>query len=128
VADGGEEGLFLFTNVVSDIIDEDRHLWGEALVVGAQSLDLRTEPLHHVVLLEALEDFVGHVRNLLADGRVEDLLFDRRVSTELPDDRRCGLRLGRLRPLTRLLEGPEQSLHGLVIGLQKCDRIQRWSR
>ena len=112
----GEQRLLLLTNVVSDTFNEDGDLGGEALVVRTQSLDLGAEPFHHVVLLEALEDLVGHVRNLVTRQRDEKTcssiaacrLSSRMIADAVSD-------LVDLSPLAGLLEPPEQSLHGLVV-------------
>src|SRR5579863_3764463 len=40
LADFGEQGVFFLPNVVTDVLDQDRHLGGEPLVLGSHVFDL----------------------------------------------------------------------------------------
>ena len=117
--DLGEELVLLLLDVVAHVLHQDRDLGIEALVLRVEIDQLREQPLHDVMLLEALEGDVLGARDGLTRDRVEHLLFDRGVNRELLDDPIDDLPLLDVGPITGLLEALEQLLDGLVVVAKK---------
>ncbi len=117
--------MFLFLDVVADVLRQHRHLGVEALVFGAHPVELREHPLDDVVLLQRFQDHVFDLAVLdgLADGRIKDHFLDGGVDGELADDALHHVLLRLDRPRPELLEALEQVFHGLVIVLQQRDCV-----
>ena len=121
----GEVLVLLLLDVVAHVLDEHGGLGLEALVGGVHVVELIEQPLHDVVLLEALEHDVIDLLDGGPGDRVEDLLLDHRVLRELLDDLIDDLATLDERPVAGLLEALEELLDGLVVLFEQGDGVHR---
>src|SRR5689334_720897 len=123
LTDLGEPLLLLLVHVVPDVLDQDRGLGGEPLVLGLHRGELDHEHVGHVVLLVGLQDVVLQVREQLADLRVHHLVLEVGVHREELDHRVDELALGDVSVLTGLLEVVEYLADLLVLVLEQHDGV-----
>ena len=123
VADLREELGFFFLHVVPHVLHQHGDLGVEALVAGVHPVELGEQPLHDVVLLEALESDVLSPGHGGPRNRVEQLLLDRGMNREFLDDAVDDLALLDESTITGFLESAEELLDAVVVVLEKGDRI-----
>jgi hypothetical protein len=119
---GREQVTLLTHDVVAHVLDQHPDLGVEPFAVVAQPVDLGTQPLDDMVLLEAIQHIVRRVGHLGAYRGVEVLFPHRGVQRQIPHDPLHQVGLRGLRPLER----PEQPLDLAVACLEQRDGTRDW--
>jgi hypothetical protein len=125
VTHAGEEVVLLLSDVVAHVLDQDRDLGIEALVLRRHVVKLREHPLHDVVLLEALEGDVLGAGHRGAHRRIEQLLLDSGVNRQRLGEAVDDVTLLDVRPVSGFLEAPEELLYPVVVVFEQGYRVHR---